>query len=872
MTFPEHALAHQLLDGLSGLEIGAAAHNPFGLKTRNVAPPDDFEFYAGAQAKMGTAASKVDIWATADAIPLPNDSEDFVLSSHVVEHLPNVVATFIEWNRVVRVGGLIFMIVPLRNALPDDQERPITPLADFIEDYHLRRDLASHPTERVPGGRMGHYHVFSPNRLLELVGWMNAQRLCNWELIAREDVDTKVGNGFTLAFRVLSLSPTRSEPESGRMRLSAPQVDSLALDDLRNIVAQHARDLAAEWERSSGTEIALREKDEMIRELQRMIHSDRDNLGEWLLRAGRSVRDRLCPRDSVRWRLYQGLSAPLRRLLRPRTLGAVRRLLNRFRCNSHGELSRSELKRMRERSDDFAYRPLISTITPVYDVDENWLRETIESVQRQAYPNWELCLVNDASTAPHIRAVLDEYAARDARIRVRHLEKNEGIAGASNRALELASGDYAVLLDHDDLLASHAFFEIVQCLNEDRSLDMIYSDEDKIGTAGQCYDPVLKPAWNPSLLLACNYVSHLGAYRLSLLRAIGGFRSEFDGSQDYDLVLRFTERTNRVGHIPKVLYHWRAIETSAASGAGVKPYAYIAARRAIEEAMSRRGQPSRVEMRSPGQYRVHPLVSARTTVSLVVSWSQHSAANEKSLRKLLRQSADSPATEVLLVVPENKKVLPADLARQVRVLPARRQEPIGTTLNRAVRRARGEHLLFIDAGVQPLQDDWLTALLEQMQDHVGVVGARILGADGRLIHSGLVLNADGTTRSSSAFVSQPGMNQFLYADSLRNCSAVGNGCLLVRRHAFESAGGFDEHYELSHHDSDLCLRLREASWEIVYTPWAIFQQTHALKQHPAQPKADERLFHDRWSDKIPKRDPFFHPELARKSAARSTRI
>lgn len=201
--FKEHVLAHALLDGLTGLEIGAAAHNPFGLRTRNVALPEDYEFYAEQQRReMGVDPAPVDIWASADKIPVPDASEDFIISSHVVEHLPNVIATFMEWNRIVKDGGYVFMIVPLKGALPADEPRELTPLAHFVEDYRLALTVDTHPIEGVPGEKMGHYHTFTPDALMEVVEWMQTNQLCDWKLVAREDVDSKVGNGFTLVFRV----------------------------------------------------------------------------------------------------------------------------------------------------------------------------------------------------------------------------------------------------------------------------------------------------------------------------------------------------------------------------------------------------------------------------------------------------------------------------------------------------------------------------------------------------------------------------------------------------------------------------------------------------------------------------------------------
>jgi SAM-dependent methyltransferase len=202
VVFPEHRLAHELLDGLRGLEIGAAAYNPFGLRTRNVATREGYEFYVEEQRAMGVDPAPVDIWAGADAIPVPDQSEDFIISSHVVEHLPDVIGAFLEWNRIVRDGGYVYMIVPLKGALPQDAGRELTPLDHFVECHRRRWTLDTHPTDGVPGGRMGHYHTFTPDSLTDVVDWMCDQGLCAWDLVAREDVDSKVGNGFTLAFQV----------------------------------------------------------------------------------------------------------------------------------------------------------------------------------------------------------------------------------------------------------------------------------------------------------------------------------------------------------------------------------------------------------------------------------------------------------------------------------------------------------------------------------------------------------------------------------------------------------------------------------------------------------------------------------------------
>jgi glycosyltransferase involved in cell wall biosynthesis len=228
----------------------------------------------------------------------------------------------------------------------------------------------------------------------------------------------------------------------------------------------------------------------------------------------------------------------------------------------------------------FGYMPVISIVTPVYNTDEVRLRKAIESARAQIYPHWELCLVNDGSTKVHVRAVLDEYVALEPRVWVKHLSRNHGIAGASSDGLGLATGDFVAFLDHDDELPPEALFEVAKRLNEDPDLDLIYTDEDKLDLDGRRVEPFFKPDWSPDLLLSMNYITHLSVFRRSLLGEIGGFRLGLDGSQDYDLLLRFTERARHIAHIPKILYHWRKTAGSAAASPAAKPFAYEAGRQA----------------------------------------------------------------------------------------------------------------------------------------------------------------------------------------------------------------------------------------------------------------------------------------------------
>ncbi|MFO0926354.1 MAG: glycosyltransferase [Gemmataceae bacterium] len=709
-VFREHALAHRLLDGLAGLEIGAAAHNPFGLNTRNVAPPDDFEFYAGAQSDQGVAPARVDIWATADALPLADDSEDFVLSSHVVEHLPNVIATFCEWNRVVRVGGFIFMIVPLRDALPADQGRPLTSLEHFIEDYTRGHTLDSHPTDGVPGGRMGHYHVFTPDILLDVVGWMRRQRLCDWELAARENIDSKVGNGFTLVFRVLSKHQAKERPVLGPASRSN-ECEVAQASGMIRLVADDAA-MREGTEKLADAERRYQEAERVVQELLRTIESEHGLLGARLLCRFRVLRNRLFPPGSRRWPLYLGLRDAACRTLR--LPGQAASGLSSWLRRAREAARWSARRHLRQRARVLNYCPLISILTPVYNVERRWLRAMIESVRGQVYPNWELCLVDDASTAPSVRVELAHWAARDARVKVKFLDRNRGIAGASNECLAMAGGEFAALLDHDDLLTPDALLEVVELLNRDPSWDLIYSDEDKITASGACYDPVWKTGWNPSLLLSCNYITHLGVYRTRLLRQIDGFRTDFDGSQDYDLVLRFTEQTTRIAHIPRVLYHWRVIPTSTAASALAKPYAYLAGRRAIEQALQRRGRPAPVEIHTPGHYRVHHPVHAGAAVSLIVH-PQPGADGRIDLEGMLRSTAGSWDLEYLVVTAAGQRIVVHSATVPMRAVVQQRGQSLTATLNEAVRQANSRHLVFLTSGVRQIHANWLIALIEQFQ-------------------------------------------------------------------------------------------------------------------------------------------------------------
>lgn len=522
------------------------------------------------------------------------------------------------------------------------------------------------------------------------------------------------------------------------------------------------------------------------------------------------------------------------------------------------------MRKLREASEKFSYTPLISVVTPVYNVAEEWLRKAIESVRVQAYSNWELCLVNDASTERHIRPVLDDYARSDPRIKVMHLPQNEGIAGATNQGLALASGEFIGLLDNDDELSPDALFEVVRELNTDQTADLLYSDEDKLEIDGRRVEPFFKPDWNPDLLLSLNYMPHFLVLRKSVLQEIGGFRLELDGSQDHDLVLRFTERTDRIKHIPKILYHWRKIPGSAAGSA--KPAAYEAGKRAIQDALQRRGCNGSVHHSLlPGLYLVRYELRANPLISIIIPTKNRHELLNRCIASIERHTNYK---RYEIVVLDNDSSEPASLAYldqlkgKSRVCHFPGPFNFSKICNFGAHQAEGEYLLFLNNDTEVIEPDWLCGMLEHAQrPEVGAVGAKLLYPSGTIQHAGVVLGLGGV--AGHAFKHLPGdrPGYFGLTDSIRDCSAVTAACMMTRRQVFDELGGFDEGLAVAFNDIDLCLRMRSRGYLIVYTPLALLYHHESASRGNLHPPADERMMADRWRKMLRSGDPYYNPNL-----------
>ena len=491
-------------------------------------------------------------------------------------------------------------------------------------------------------------------------------------------------------------------------------------------------------------------------------------------------------------------------------------------------LNDGDLRQMRDRAVTFRHKPLISVLVPVYNTPETWLRRCIDSVLAQAYPHWQLCLADDASTQPHVARVLAEYAARDARIAVVSRPRNGHISEASNSAIGIATGEYFALLDHDDELAPHALYLMAKAVNEKPGLKLVYSDEDKLDEKGVRFDPYFKPDWNPDLFLSHNVVCHLTLYDAAMVRELGGFRRGYEGSQDYDLALRCVARlrADEIGHVPHVLYHWRAIAGSTALSGGEKSYAEDAGRRALEDHLAEAGEHGAEVSAVTGGYRIrHPLRGA-PLVSLIIPTRDRLDLLQRCIDSIL---AKTTYRNFEILVVDNQSSEPETLAyfdslagrEDVRILPYDAPFNYSRLNNFAAAQARGEVIGLVNNDVEVIEGGWL----EEMASHAmrpgnGAVGAMLYYPDDRIQHAGVIIGLGGVAGHAYTAMPKGFPGQHHRAQLTQNLSAVTAACLLVRKDVFDEVGGLDESLEVAFNDIDFCLRIAAAGYRNVWTPWA----------------------------------------------------
>jgi len=535
--------------------------------------------------------------------------------------------------------------------------------------------------------------------------------------------------------------------------------------------------------------------------------------------------------------------------------------------------------KMRRIADGFAYKPLISVVMPCYNPKPEWLREAIESVRRQIYPHWELCIADDASTDPTIRSIMEDYSRRDARIRVVFRSINGHISAASNSALALAAGEYVALLDHDDILAEQALFWVAEAINRHPDAGLIYSDEDKITESGIRRDPNFKCDWNYDLFLSQNMICHLGVYKAWLLCKIGGFREELEGAQDYDLALRFIEQLypSQIVHIPRVLYHWRVHLNSAAQNANAKPYAYVAAERALNEHLARKGilaQAERLPNSSWNRVR-YTLPEPAPLVTLIIPTRNGLHLIRQCLSSILEKT-DYPNYEIIVVdngSDDTQTLAYFDIIGsdpRIRILRDDRPFNYSALNNRAVQAAQGELVGLINNDIEVIDPDWLTEMVSiALQPCVGAVGARLWYPDNTLQHGGVVLlGLDWVAGHSHKHLSKGNPGYSGRAILQQSLSAVTAACLVVRRSTYIEVGGFEEeNLKIAFGDVDFCLRVREAGYRNVWTPYAeLYHHESATRGYEDTPEKQARFageiryMQDRWGSLL-LNDPAYSPNL-----------
>ncbi|MET0049577.1 MAG: glycosyltransferase [Candidatus Thiodiazotropha sp.] len=681
-------------------------------------------------------------------------------------------------------------------------------------------------------------------------------------------------------------------------------------DDLGQRLEQAAQALEKEHQKRSVLEKQLKDNDQHIR----VLGQQKALLGIQLEEHKRSLKDIL---NSRGWRGYMTLMTPLRviRKLKPVTAqvirqpsllkkwwkeggdlyraGGVAALKNRLVNNASPTYTYSvwirdvepvglpklyAIEDLNERKD----APLISIVMPVYNVDEGWLRKAIDSVLAQTYEHWELCIADDASTRPHIKRVLNEYMNRFKRIKVVYREANGHISAATNSALELATGDFVGFMDHDDVLAPFALFFVAQEIVLYPDASLIYSDEDKLNDEGVRYDHYFKPDFNPDLMRSHNMICHFGVYRRSLLEKIGGVREGYEGAQDYDMALRclrHLDTRKQVRHIPWILYHWRAIPESTASGVEAKSYAMKAAIEAVEDDLKERGIEASVSESEliGGMIRVQYPVPKKPPLVTIIIPTRNGKVLLKQCIDSIRELTEYKNYEIAVVDnqsddPETLSYL-AELDQQegVRVLHYDHPFNFSAINNFAVAQTEGDMVCFMNDDIEILSPGWLDEMVSQAaRPEIGAVGSRLWYPDGRLQHGGVVLGLGGVAGHAMKYTYRENRGYMGRSVLVQNYTAVTAACLLVRRDVFQQVQGFDEvNLAVAFNDVDICIRIYQLGYDNLWTPYAEMYH-HESASRGAEDTPEKQLRFSREAqymlDKygpLLERDPAYNPNLTR---------
>lgn len=513
----------------------------------------------------------------------------------------------------------------------------------------------------------------------------------------------------------------------------------------------------------------------------------------------------------------------------------------------------------------FDKQPCFSIVVPLYKTQEKYLKELVESIKSQTYSNWELCLSDGSGGDSPLKEILKELEHSDSRIKVISSKESLQIAENTNAAIDIATGDYIVFADHDDILSVDALYECTKCINENQEVDMIYSDEDKVSMDGQTYfEPHFKPDLNMDLLCSVNYFCHLVVVKRQLLEQAGKLNGEYNGAQDYDFVLRCVENTDAVYHIPKILYHWRAHMDSTAENPESKRYAFEAGRRAIQKHYERIGLKDAYveETAYPGTYRTRYKYADKPKVSIIIDEITKKELLGKTLQSI--KANDYPDYEVIIVDCTEKKEIEKFVEKyQDKRIRVKRGEKIWTAAkrkNEGAGCAEGEYLIFLAGNAEYADKEGISELVSvAMRSDVGVVGTRSYYKNGTVEHAGCVIGMNGTAGSLFEYTLRGENGYFSHIVTQMQYSAVAGACMIVKKDIFEKVNGFDEDYKGELGKVDLCLKIKNKHMSVVYNPYVkVMRWSNELRNN----ENDEKLFKKQWAEILEKDDPYYNKNLS----------
>jgi len=524
-----------------------------------------------------------------------------------------------------------------------------------------------------------------------------------------------------------------------------------------------------------------------------------------------------------------------------------------------------ELEKQKKRK--WKYAPKISVVVPAYQTPEVFLRQMIDSLLEQTYDNWELCIADASPENASMEYVLKEYASRDSRILWKKLEKNQGIAGNTNEAIAMASGEFVGLLDHDNLLAPNALYEIASALEHEPDIDVLYTDEDKVrGDGLEHFQPHFKPDFNTDLLRSNNYICHFFVARRSLIEKVGGFSSAFDGAQDHDFIFRCTEQAGKIHHIPEILYHWRTHQSSTADNPESKLYAFEAGKRAVEANLHRCGLKGQVShTKDYGFYRVKYQVQGTPLVSIIIPNKDARDDLEKCVHSILEKSMYQNI-EILIV--ENNSTgseifsYYKELSQNPKIRLLRWKHPFNYSAinNYAASKAKGEYLLFLNNDTEVITPDWIEEMLGFCQrKDTAIVGAKLYYGNNTIQHAGTVIGIGGIAGHMFVDMVRERSGYMHKASIIQDLSAVTAACMMVKRQVFEEVHGFEEALTVAFNDVDFCLRVRERGYLVVYDPYVELYHYESKSRGTEDSKEKVRRFQ---SEILKTGDPYYNKNLS----------